>query len=139
MNKEDWKTLENRCYFPHSQAHLLVDGYRLTIQVERYSKTLLQFCLAVYVNGKIDYQQAKQDCEERRRFWRKTTRRLHSARDIDKIFKGSPKKYRAQTIKSLGLDKTFDHYIPYFMSFSSLKSHLVKHNTSIELSQEPTQ
>jgi hypothetical protein len=139
MNKEDWKKLENRCYFPHSQAHLMVDGYRLTIQVERYSTITLTFCLVVYVNGKIDYQQAKQDCEERRRFWRKKTSRLYSAKEIASILKGTSKRYQANAIKELKLDRTFDQYTPIFLSFSSLKAQLIKNNTSVELIEEPAE
>ncbi|MEY4428620.1 MAG: hypothetical protein RLZZ182_1309 [Pseudomonadota bacterium] len=132
MTPEQWKALEGQVSRPYGYAKLMVDGFQITLQVERASAKAIRYSIVLYINGKIQFEQARNDCEERRRFWRKTVRRVHTDREIQEITKGVGKRDAARFIKKYGLDRTFDFYVPYFSTFASLKSQLVKNNESIE-------
>jgi hypothetical protein len=135
MNAAQWKELQDSLMLPLSRRDLMVDGFKLTIVVELSSKSSLKWCLAVYINGVINWalMGAKGDCEERRRFWGKRDVRLYSAAKKANILKGLGKRSAKEVSDSLGLDKTYPMYSPIFNGFSALKSQLVKNNQSIEL------
>jgi hypothetical protein len=137
MTPAQWKALQDSLNTPYGYAKLMVDGYVLTIQVERSSPKTIKYELVVYVNGLIQWRQGKDDCDERRRFWRKTVRRVHSPAAIAKILKGLGKREAARFSKSMGLDKTFDFYVPYFPTFASLKKQLIQNNQDIQVWNAP--
>jgi hypothetical protein len=132
MTPEQWKALEAQVSRPYGYAKLMVDGYQVTLQVERTSQTAIRYSIMLYINGKIEFEQARTDCEERRRFWRKTVRRIYTAHNLKEMTKGMAKRDADRFVKKYGLDKTIDLYVPYFSTFASLKSQLLKNNQSIE-------
>jgi hypothetical protein len=138
MTPAQWKDLQAQLNTPYGYAKLMVDGFVLTVQVERTSSKAIKYELVVYVNGQIKWSQGKDDRDERRRFWRKTVRRVYSVARIETMLKGLGKRDAARFRKSMDLDRTFDFYVPYFSTFASLKAQLVKNNASVELFVEAT-
>jgi hypothetical protein len=139
MTPAQWKELQQKLNSPYGYAKLLVDGYTITLQVERTSAKSMKYEIALYVNGKIDFKQGKDDCEERRRFWRKTVRKVFSPAKKASILKGFGKRDAARLAKQMNLDKTFDFYLPWFPTFASLKTQLTQNNQDIQFHSENEQ
>lgn len=130
MTKEEWKVAEDQLNRPMQSVHLLCDGYKLTLRLERYKMKLI---IAFYVNGEIKGAWLNDDCEERRRFCRPVKKSCWTAKHLALMKKASKRQ-----LKRLGVDPN-EHFIihyPWWTSFKTLKSHLIKNNTSIELAPE---
>ena len=131
MTNEDWKYVEDTLLHLGSAVYLKIDGYKVTLMVEPYKK--LQNCIAVYVNDKIQYDWVFDDCEIRQRFYRRRTKctvRLNK----NKLKKAS--KAEKKMVEEFQKEHTFEYFEPYWMTFSTLKRHFIKNNTSIELCTE---
>lgn len=128
----DWKRIEESLSGRFGAEHLMCDGYKLTIQREREKNKLV---LVVYVNGVRKGEWTRQDCEERRRFFCPSTRRLFSKAKADKITAGMGKRYKEKWIAEMGLDKTMTIYMPVWSSFTALRRHLIKNNKEILMPQ----
>lgn len=139
MTPAQWKELQAKLNDPWGHAKLMVDGYTITLQVERTSNKSMKYEIALYVNGKIDFKYGREDCDVRRRFWRKTVRRIYSPAKKAAILKGQTKRFAAMLTKEMGLDKTMDFYLPWFPTFASLKTQLTKNNQDIQIHTEPVQ
>lgn len=124
MKRKDWQAIEKRLVFPGASAQLTVDGYAVTLQVERDK---MRMVITVYVGGSWKGSWLTTDCEERRRFMRPITHR--------------PKPYTAMQVKTLGkkwcdertAERTHSYYLPFWMSVGALRRHFEKHNSSVEL------
>ena len=127
MTKEEWDKVESSMQSPWGRASLLCDGFKVTLETGLYKRKLSSM---VYVNGVFKGAWMLEDCEERRRFFRPIKKLVWRK----KITKGFSKK----TLKSLNIDpaETRIGFSPEWTSFRSLKSHLIKNNTSIELAPE---
>lgn len=139
MTPMRWKELQAKLSHPYGYAKLMVDGYTITLQVERTSTKAMKYEIVLYVNGKIDFKLAREDCDVRRRFWRKTVRRLYSPAKKAEILKGQTKRFAAMLTKEMGLDKTMDFYVPWFPTFASLKTQLTQNNQDIQFCTEPAE
>lgn len=132
MTKMQWEAVEKNLMNNYGKEVLICDGYSLQLGLRKIAE--MKLAIAFSVNGKGDYVEWMQtDCEERRRFFRPYTRSVWSRPQLD-LFKKLSKKQ----LQNRGLDpkKTFTTYYPWWTSFKALKSHLIKHNTSIELAPE---
>lgn len=126
MTKADWDKVEASMSSAYGLISLLCDGYRLTLQTGIYKRKL---STVPYVNGELKGIWMSQDCEERRRFFRPVQTLVWKK----KTTKGFSKK----TLKTLGIDPAEKRtYYSCEWSFRSLKAHLIKNNTSIELITE---
>lgn len=126
MTPEDWKEVENALASPFNYVKLNVDGYAVTIG--HALEKPLKYCLAVYIDGKFEMEWALNDCDIRRRFYRRRTKSLLTAKD-KKALKREKKAFREKVEKKM----TCEWYSPYWNTVRSLKSHLTKNNKSIEL------
>jgi hypothetical protein len=136
MTPEDWKKVEAlEDSYAGAARKLIIDGYAITIQRERFNKTL--DCFVVYVNGEWKGKWLQTDCEERRRFFRRIDRKLFNGARRARLQKEakSRNKYTREYAQKL-LDKDWSYYLPYWTSIRSLKRHLIANNTSIELVKE---
>ncbi len=126
MTDEQWKEVEKKLVPPFGRVELEIDGYKVTIVAQLVEKK--KFSFVVYVNGFIRGEWSKDDCEIRRRFYYESKRSL-----LTKSEKAKIKKMRKSVREKL-LERTkYSIYLPYWGSFSRLKSHLIKNNKSIEL------
>lgn len=124
MTKEEWEYAEKRLYNTYSRLQLKVDDYDVSIVVEPLKP--LKNVLVVYVNGEWKGKWLSEDCEERRRFYQKHTGNILSRKEQKRLAR--EKKAVRETVGKT----TYDWYSPYWTSFRSLKSHLLKNNKSIE-------
>lgn len=132
MTPQDWKEVEENLKYFYTTVKLKCDGYNITLRLERISQ--FENGILIYVNGKMDFKWIGEDCEERRRFMQPVKKSLFSQKQ-----KASLKKISKRLRQKSGLPEpnvSYTCYRPYWKSFRSLKSHLVKNNNSIELIKE---
>lgn len=129
MKPEDWKEVESRLSIPYSSVKLKVDGYN--VKIGHALEKPLKYCLVVYIDGKFKMEWALNDCDIRRRFCNRHTKSILTAKE-KKALKRERKAFREKIIK----DSTYEWYEPYWSSFRSLKSHLIKNNKSIEIVED---
>ncbi len=126
MTDKEWKQAEQRLTPPLGYVRLNIDGYTVTIIT--VEEKPLHYCLGVYVNGEIRVEWINQDCEVRSKFYRCRTSSLLTAKG-KRMLKRERKSVREAVLKKY----TYEDYTPYWGSFKSLKSHLIKNCSSIEL------
>lgn len=131
MTDEQWKQVEKNISGIYFSIHLKIDGYDITLQPVKNGN--LKFMIAVYVNGHIKGEWIINDCEIRKKFYRSISKCYFTKKGIEKITKGLRKKEREEYEKELKEKYTYTYHEPYFGSFKTLKSTLIKNNTSIEL------
>ena len=129
MTKQDWAYVEGRLKKQYHRVGLNCDGYRVSLLLSRVGD--FELAITVFVNGEINGSWLVNDCEERRRFMKPTTKYVMSAKDHKSWVKDFGKRW----LKAHGtdVDKTYTSYLPWWKSFRSLKAHLIKNNSSIEL------
>lgn len=116
MTKEDWAYVEETLKSPYKIVKINCDGYILSLRLRRVDVYKLAIC--VRVNGELSVDWIVNDCEERRRFFRKTQGSILSASGT-KIFRKLSKKKQEEWRGSY----FYDIYLPYWTSFRSLKKH----------------
>ena len=126
MTQEEWDEVEARLYAPYCSVPLMIDGRRVSIAVVQIQK--LHFEYAVYIDGKIVYNDCLHDCEIRDKFYNKHKRSLLKKKDKD-MLKHMKKSVRESYIKRA----EYFWYEPYWQSFRSLKAHLIKNSDNIEV------
>ena len=131
MTTEDWKKAEALATSLYTSAQLLVDGYRVSLQLMRINPYKCK--IMVYVDGHFEGRWTTEDCEERRRFMYEREHSLMNHKQIQD-FNKLPKK--SQKYLQEYRDKKFSTYSPQFPSFSALKRHLTAHNENIQLLPE---
>lgn len=131
MTGAEWKIVQDRLNTPYGRVVLLVDGYKVTLAIERLSRRRIEYGIMIYINGLFKGRWTTEDCEERRRFFRKIKRKLYSRQKIAKMF---PTKHsqKGELYKSVN-ESFIEYYVPYWLSFNPLKRHLLANNKSIEL------
>ena len=126
MTAEEWKICEKHLSGYYGIVHLKVDEYNLTLSVVPI-KNLRQEIM-IYINGEFKTEWIINDCEIRRRFCNKHKKCFYSQAEMKKI------KRMRKELREKALENAYYYwYEPYWQSFRSLKSHLIKNNTSIEL------
>lgn len=130
MTNEDWKETEAKLSVPFGRVKLNIDDYNVTIATVP-TKNPLKYELAVFIDGKFDYAWCTEDCEIRRRFCSMHKKSLLSAKQRNKL-KKERKAFREEVEKQM----TVYIYYPYWNSFRSLRSHLIRNNTSINLLED---
>lgn len=129
MTSDDWKKVEEKLSYPLSNVKLKIDGYNVTIG--HALEKPLKYCLVVYIDYVFKVEWALNDCDIRRRFCRRRTKSLLTAKE-KKALKREKKAFREEIEKKM----TCEWYEPYWNSFRSLKSHLIKNNQSIEIVED---
>ncbi len=126
MTDEEWSRAETALSPPFGYVKLLIDGYDVHIEVVQIKR--LKFKLAVYVNGYIKAEWSLSDCDIRRRFYYESKKSLLKQSEKAKL-----KKMRKADRERIMQRAAYSVFLPYWGSFSRLKSHLIKNNQSIEL------
>lgn len=129
MNPQEWKEVEKSLEDLWSLVKLKCDGYEVAFALRRISQ--MKNGILVFVNGGFKGKWLLEDCEERRRFLCPLKKSVYSKKQQEGL-----KKFSKRLRKKVGLpdpDVKYTCYYPYWTSFRSLKSHLIKNNKSIEL------
>jgi len=127
MSNEEWKKVEEKLSGVFGVVELKIDGYKVSVQKVLISETMLAYM--VYVNGEFRGSWLIGDCEERRRFLCRHERCFTSGKTLSNYAKVFGKKSDFY-IKAA---QKYSWYTPYWRSFSSMKSHFIQNNKSIEL------
>lgn len=78
MTPSQWKDIEAQLSNPFGVVTLQADGYRVTAAVKPAKG--LRYCVAVYINGLIEWKLCNDlEAEAPRKFWRQRKRYLYSA------------------------------------------------------------
>lgn len=128
MTEQEWDELEESIDQYHNE-NLVIDGFKITLRIVHVGK--LDLAIAVYVNGKIKGAWSNPDnpAEEARRFWFKSTRKLHSKKQFKTMKKVLDLKEE---------DNEIHFYKPYFRSFRTLKRTFKRNNEKIEWQKTET-
>lgn len=129
MTPQDWKEVEKSLKSFYSAVNLMCDGYKVTLLLGPISQ--FKNALLVYIGGEIRGKWLREDCEERRRFFRSVTKSICSPKE-----KKAWKKLSKKTRLELEAMTRYTSYYSYWTSFRALKSHLIKNNSEIELVRE---
>lgn len=124
MTADDWKNVEeelNRYY----AVKLSIDNYDVTLRIIPHG---MRLDILVYVNGCVEASDILNDTDIRRRFYQMHANSVLTAKD-KKLMRGISKAKQ----KEIEENSKFYWYEPFWQSFRSLKLHLIKNNTSIEL------
>ncbi|NRT54783.1 hypothetical protein [Sphaerotilus uruguayifluvii] len=135
VTASDWASMQRDLSGRFGSVKLRCDSYLISIERALIDKNSLG--LLVYVNGFIRGEWLINDCEERRRFLRKSMRRVFSAVDVEKICKGLGKRDREACIKRLDLERKREAYSFHWGSFDALRRHLIAHNRVIQVQHWP--
>lgn len=131
MEKADWDALEAQMASPWGHMKLKCDQFEVVLQQQTDSKSK-SWKTVVYVDGyfKGEWMQADGDKpkhEEARRFLRKESRRLYSAKDVERHRKFMGKR-EAKKLE----EKRLVLFHPTWKSFNSLKKQLLATCSSIQ-------
>lgn len=126
MTAEEWKICEEHLSDYYGIVRLKIDGYNVTLSVVPAAH--LRQEIMIYIDGKFKAEWLINDCEIRRRFCNKHRKCFYSQSDTKKI------KRMRKELREKALENAYYYwYEPCWQSFRSLKSHLIKNNSSIEL------
>lgn len=127
MTKEQWKEVDEKLKSIFCYVKLKCDDYTITIALRRLSQ--FKNGIFVYIDGKIEGKWLMNDCEERRRFYRKVTKSLGMTKKQKELFSKMSKKLK----KEIMSDRKYTYYSEYWTSFGALRRQLIKENSNIEL------
>ncbi len=129
MTPDDWKSVEAGLFFPFERVKLKCDGFDVALMVRPIKS--LRNGIYVYVNGKLDYKYLIEDCEERRRFYRRIEKPKYSPAEQ------KDQKRLAKLLKRPSRhNENFVSYREYWTDFTAMRRHFCKHNQNIQLIRE---
>jgi hypothetical protein len=130
MTKEEWDKVDAVINNPYRSITLMCDGYKLGLLSSVCKQRVVTM---IFVNGEYRGGWSLKDCEERRRFHRRVVHSSYSPKEKVKY-----RKWGKRMLKEINidLDRTWESYTCFWTSLRSLKAHLIKNNTSIELAPE---
>ncbi|MDO8932967.1 MAG: hypothetical protein Q7U97_11275 [Rhodocyclaceae bacterium] len=131
LTKDQRAQLVGELSTPWGSAHLICDGHRVTLQVQREGGNAIKFRVMTYVDGHFKGEWIKGEVPEAK-FLRKQVRRLYSTARCKKIEKIVGKR-RFATAEYDGYRKTLTHYLPDWASGKAAIAHLCKVCESVEL------
>jgi hypothetical protein len=133
MTKEDWAEVERKATSYFSSAHLMIDGYKITLRLVNVGK--LRMAIMVYVNDRFNGSWIQNQLEGqelcRRFFFRKTTHWM----SLSKLKKCG---YRGQRLRDEYKKCEVGSHTPLWDSWSRLKAHLIRENKEISVFQPET-
>lgn len=128
MTKDDWAALEMELSHAYGSAMILADGFEVSFQVLQHK---MQLVICPYVNGWMKGEWLSKKTEEAIRFYRPVSVSLYSPSQAKKLTAGlSKSKVKAYFSN---LDKKHEYYVSEWLSFRSLKRHLIANNKSLAL------
>lgn len=137
MTPEQWQYVEERLSYPLGTVTLLADGYRVTAEV-RPAKGL-RYCIAVFINGYIEWKLCQDtEAEGPRKFWRERKRYTFSAAERAEFAKQAKKRGMPADLRAR-LKRMSEAVVvimdPLWPNAKGFCRHLRKTCTSIEVEQ----
>lgn len=132
MTDEQWQKVANRLATPFMPVHLMVDGYKLTLEV--HQEKPLKFVIVPFVNGWSKGEWLINKTEEAKRFFRLVKRPVYSPSQKKKLTKGFSKTNLKKYFPDI--NRSVEYYNSFWPSFAPLKRHLIANNKSIELLED---
>ncbi|MCP1616594.1 hypothetical protein FBY21_1201 [Pseudomonas sp. SLBN-26] len=132
MEQKDWDDLEAQMASPWGHMKLRCDQYEVSLAQEADTKSR-KWATTVYVDGVLNgawciaSRSGEAQHDEARRFMRRTSSAMFSAKEIERYRKVFGKR-EADKMAA----KRFVYFRADWTSFNSLKKHLLANNTSIE-------
>lgn len=123
MNKVDWDFVEQRLSNQFGSCKLKADGIALSLHCVLLNRRL---CIVWYVNGQFLGRWLMEDCIERQKFARTHTKKLYTEKQR--------KAFKRCGIKDMDCEVTTHRW--HWSGFASLKRHLLKTCTNIEICHE---
>jgi hypothetical protein len=134
--KAKWAEFDRTLSRPYESIKLMVDGYKLRLATVMEKRTVV---IQPYINDTFKGAWLFDDCEERRRFLRKSTKHLYTKKERDERIKAAkslrPGKATIARVQQ-GLNKTFDHWHVNWSTPATLRRHLIANNHNIEIVDE---
>lgn len=134
MTPTEWKEVEAKLSHPYGVVRLTADGVRITAEVQPAKG--LRYCIAVFIDGKIDWNLCHdKEPGDARKFWRPTKRFLYPAKErAEALAQANKRGMPAEIKKSYQRLATasMEYLSPTWPNAKAWCRHLRKHCTSIE-------
>lgn len=117
VTKEMWLELEKQLT-PYSSLHFKVDQDKISFELHR-KKNSFNYSIGVFINGVMKGAETK---ENKEKYWRLVRKPVFSTSAKKRITKGLSKKEIKRFSVELHLEEKIEYHIPYFDTFSQLKS-----------------
>lgn len=128
MTEKQWQDIEAKlALYPGMIIRIKIDGYNVALQMQYENADMMKLVIAVYVDDKMNADLLNPENQACLKFMCPCKRCIFTRKQIAE-FSRSKKKQKALKDKY-----TYTYYLPYWSSFSRLKIHFIKNNTSIEL------
>lgn len=127
MTEQEWDVVEKELQSLFCTVKLSIDGYEIGLHLTMVSNW--KNAIMVYVNGKFEGKWLIEDCEERKKFFAKSSYYIYNKKQRDAFQRISKKTKRTLTID---IYKKIYVYWPYWQNFAKMKAHFIKNNQSIE-------
>lgn len=138
MTPEQWKEVEQKLSYPYGFARLLADGHKITAEVQRGKG--LRYCIAVFIDGKIDWAATREpEGEPHRKFWRLKRSYLYTAPERAQFAANAKKRCMPAHFKKRYAEmaeSSFEMLDPSWPSAKLLCRHLRKTCTSVEMVED---
>lgn len=128
ITKDQWTALEQELSSVFGRVELAVDGHAVTLEVQKHKMRLV---IAVFVGGWMRGEWLSKKTEEATRFCRPVQFSLFSPSRKKSIASGFSKTAIKKHFPDF--DKKCVYYSSCWLSFSSMKRHLIKNNTLISV------
>jgi hypothetical protein len=132
LDKAQWAQVIDKLSFPHGTVHLVVDGLNVSLQVRQFKA--LKFTIMVFVDGRMNYGEFKNDPKLRDLLMRPRTHANFKRAEITKIERAYGKRAALKVFPNL--HSKFTTYEPWWDNPRALVLQLKRRATSIQLVTE---
>jgi hypothetical protein len=137
MTPSQWKEVEERLSHPYGRAVLQADGHRVVAEVRPYKG--LRYCVAVFIDGVIDWKWVDGKHAPARKFWRERKHYLYSAAKRAEAAKQAKKRGMSAGLRQWWADQAEAHFIqfdPLWPNAKALCRHLRKTCAEVSVVEE---
>ena len=128
MTEKQWQDIKAKlALYPGMIIRMKIDGYNVALQMQYENADMMKLVIAVYVDDKMNADLLNPKNQACLKFMCPCKRCIFTRKQITEFSRSKKKQ------KELKDKYTYTYYLPYWSSFSRLKIHFIKNNTSIEL------
>lgn len=131
MTEKQWQDIKTKlALYPGMIIRMKIDGYNVALQSRYENADMMKLAIAVYIDDKLNADMLKPENQVCLKFMCPCKKCMLTKKQIEEISRSKKKR------KELKDKYTYTYYLPYWSSFSRLKIHFTKNNTSIELIEQ---